>query len=191
MIRVVKVGGSLLDWPLLPRSLERCLAQQPPAVNVFIAGGGALVDVIRRADGNFALGAERSHWLSIEAMSISAQMLTAILTDCRHVVDFAALKRLFATGPGCPIVFDMQSLLREEPQYPGRPLPHDWSVTSDSIAAQVAQLLSADELLLLKSADPPASSLMELAACGYVDAYFPVAAAGLAVRYINLRSEAV
>jgi aspartokinase-like uncharacterized kinase len=191
MIRVVKVGGSLLDWPLLPRALERCLAQQPPAVNVLIAGGGALVDAIRRADRNFGLGAERSHWLSIEAMSISARMLAAILTDCRHVVDFAALKSLVATTPGCPIVFDMQFLLREEPKYPGRPLPHDWSVSSDSIAAQVAQLLFADELLLLKSADPPASPLLGLAACGYVDAYLPVAAAGLAVRFVNLRRAAV
>jgi 5-(aminomethyl)-3-furanmethanol phosphate kinase len=190
MIRVVKVGGSLLDWPLLPRALGRCLAQQP-AVHVLIAGGGALVDVIRSADRHFALGAERSHWLSIEAMSISAQVLAAILTDCRHVVDFVALKSLVATRPGCPIVFDMRYLLHDEPPYPGRTLPHDWSVTSDSIAAQVAQLLSADELLMLKSADPPAGSLMELAGRGYVDEYFPVAAAGLAVRFVNLRSKAV
>ena len=79
MIRVVKVGGSLLDWPLLPRALQQWLSQQPPAFNVLVAGGGELTDLIRQADRSFRLGDERSHWLCIDAMSISAQILAAVV----------------------------------------------------------------------------------------------------------------
>ena len=62
--------------------------------------------------------------------------------------------------------------------------------TSDSIAARLAEVLGADEVVLLKSQDPPSqASLAELAASGYVDAWFPEAAAGLSVRLVNLRSE--
>jgi aspartokinase-like uncharacterized kinase len=69
------------------------------------------------------------------------------------------------------------------------PLPHSWDVTSDSIAARVAAELQA-ELVLLKSTPPPSDDLPAAAASGYVDPYFPTAAAGLqSVRFVNLRSE--
>jgi hypothetical protein len=62
-------------------------------------------------------------------------------------------------------------------------------VTSDSIAARVAWELAASELVLLKSAAPPAGTFDKLAAAGFVDASFPRAAAELTVRIVNLRAE--
>jgi aspartokinase-like uncharacterized kinase len=56
-------------------------------------------------------------------------------------------------------------------------------VTSDSIAARIAGILDAEELVLLKSADPPAQLQPP-----YVDEYFVQAAEGLTcVRSVNLR----
>src|SRR5438552_4053283 len=71
MIRVVKIGGSLFEWPELSAALRRWLFSQPSAFNILIAGGGALADVIRQADRDFSFGDERSHWLCIDALSIS------------------------------------------------------------------------------------------------------------------------
>src|SRR3954470_14229627 len=106
MIRVIKVGGSLFDWPRLPRALDWCLAQQSPAVNVLIAGGGAVADVIRDADERFNLGPERSHWLCIEAMSMTGQVLAAIVPQCRQVADFLELKELIRSQESSAVVFD-------------------------------------------------------------------------------------
>jgi hypothetical protein len=62
-------------------------------------------------------------------------------------------------------------------------------VTSDSIAARVAEVVGAD-LVLLKSVDLPAGLSWEVAAAGgLVDATFGsiVARAGLQLRWVNLR----
>ena len=68
------------------------------------------------------------------------------------------------------------------------PLPCTWQVTSDSIAARVAARIGADELVLLKSTLPSAASDLEYwSRHGFVDGYFASAAAGLAVRAVNLR----
>ena len=70
-------------------------------------------------------------------------------------------------------------------------LPHTWEVTSDSIAAHIAEILCANELVLLKSA-PLAKSCAthEAAEQGYVDAFFPQAAARASkIRCVNLRDE--
>jgi aspartokinase-like uncharacterized kinase len=87
-------------------------------------------------------------------------------------------------------VFESEPFLRDgEARWTGTPLPHGWHVTSDSIAARVAECLGAAELVLLKSAPPP-SDLSEAmdAATGYVDGHFAVAARELrSVRCVDLR----
>ena len=63
-----------------------------------------------------------------------------------------------------------------------KPLPDDWSVSSDSIAARAAGYLGAVELVLLKS------TLADGDQPDYVDGYFAVAARGIPrVRFVNLR----
>jgi aspartokinase-like uncharacterized kinase len=186
-LRIVKVGGSLLDWPGLPTALRTWLAEQAPGVNVLLAGGGKLADVIRRAAETFGLGDEAAHWLCIEAMGTSAKLLAAVLDDNNSLLtSVEALRR--QDGGQLVILDPREFLLRDERQLPGDVLPHTWSVTSDSIAARLAQVLAADELVLLKSADPPAVvTLADLAACGYVDAYFPAAGFSGHLRAVNLR----
>jgi aspartokinase-like uncharacterized kinase len=73
-----------------------------------------------------------------------------------------------------------------EPKCAGTRLPANWSVTSDAIAARLAIVLAADDLVLLKSIVPPAARsgtmvdwIAELAALGYVDGSLPMLAAGL------------
>jgi 5-(aminomethyl)-3-furanmethanol phosphate kinase len=41
------------------------------------------------------------------------------------------------------------------------PLPHSWDITSDSIAAYIAGVLEASELILLKPVDGPLEALVD------------------------------
>jgi 5-(aminomethyl)-3-furanmethanol phosphate kinase len=185
-VRVVKVGGSLFARPDLALRLQTWLQRQSPAIQVLIAGGGELADVIRRWDQAHGLGEERSHWLCIRALGISAEVLASLLPDAmlpKRLSDFRT--RIEEENHGqtpALIVFDLESFLRdEEPAFPPEAVPHTWHVTTDSLAARLAEVINADELVLLKSVLPPSDTtdFVTLAAAGYVDGYFPIVAARL------------
>ena len=190
MLRVVRVGGSLLTWDHLPAELHRWLASHSSACNVLVAGGGPWVEALRETAARFSMEEETAHWLSVQAMELTAKLLHSLMPeDVCFVTGFAELRSVISQPRPPRIVFDVGDFLRDvERDQPGIPLPRNWRVTSDSIAARVAIVLQADELVLLKSADPPHfTDVQQLAACGYVDTCFPVAADGLTVRFENLR----
>lgn len=189
-VRVVKVGGSLFDYPRLAVALRKWLTSQPCAQNVLVAGGGKLADVIREADQRFSLGEETSHWLCIDALRVTARLLAGLLPETRLIMVLEQLKLALAqenaTGT---IVFCPENFMREvEPALGDLSLPHAWSVTTDSVAARLAEVLQAKELVLLKSSDPPADT-EEMKA--YVDEYFPIAARNVQkIRFVNLPARA-
>ena len=190
MLRVVKVGGSLLDWPQLHTALKHWLTEQSPGTNVLLCGGGKLVDRVRQLDRMFHLRPEEAEALAINCMASNAGLLASLLGRLNVVTHYSDLQvKIKRRRTSQLLIFDCRQLLGErKATLDAPPLPHDWSVTSDSIAAWLAELLSADELVLLKSVDPPPGSFQDLAAAGYLDVYFPHAAKRLeAVRFVNLR----
>jgi len=190
-VRVVKVGGSLFDWNQLPIALGRWLDAQSPACNILIAGGGGLADVIRQADATHALGEQTAHELCVDLLGVMARLLEALLAGRALRVTYSNLQERQTANrlPGC-CVLDVRDFLDIESTAPLRSLPHSWDVTSDSIAAWVACALPANQLVLLKSREPPGEPSPDaLAAAGYVDRGFPTAVAPFAgtVRMVNLR----
>jgi len=194
-LRVIKLGGSLLDFDELAPRLRAWLKAQAPMTNLMLVGGGRLADAIREAYAIHPLSEEAAHWLCIRLLGVTAELAANLLPEARF------LKRVHEIGAqreGHSLaILDPEQYLRDEAvllrQSGWRkiaPLPHSWDVTSDSIAARLAQFLRAAELVLLKSSLPEASSTPAQAAeAGYVDRFFPKAAAGLArVRCVNLRS---
>lgn len=194
-LRVVKVGGSLFDWPLLPTKLSEWLDCQPAMATVFIAGGGRLADLVRQADRDFQLGEETAHDLCVELLSVSARLLACLLPKAQLVRDFLTVQSAarLAAAPidiETPFVIDPRAfLVTFEPKFPGDRLPHNWQVTTDSIAARLSFCLSAAELVLLKSTLPAGETTRQQAAeTGCVDEYFPRAASEIAkVKIVNLR----
>ncbi len=191
-LRVVKVGGSLLLWPALPDRLRQWLAEQPPAFDVLVAGGGRLVDVLREADRAHGLDQATSHWLCVRAMAVNARLLAALAPEARWIASLDAGARAAEAAfdaPGAVAILDPWPFMQADQQAVDPPaLPCRWDVTSDSIAARLAQRGQAAELVLLKSSLPAARRLEQAAVEGYVDGFFPRAAASLPVRCVNLRS---
>ena len=183
-IRVIKLGGSLLDWPELSVRFRRWINLQTPAANVLIVGGGPLVEGLRTIDRAQRLSIEASHWLAIRAMSLTAQIVVELFKEAELIRDLAQVAR----APGGPLqVLDVGPVLQEE-QASSSALPFGWDVTSDSIAAHIAKRLVPSELVLLKSAIPQSAPSGDIPWADFVDAYFATAAHGLPVRLVNLRS---
>jgi aspartokinase-like uncharacterized kinase len=194
-VRVVKLGGSLLDDADVAARYRRWLNTQRPARNVVIVGGGKLVEVLRRADQKHSLDESLLHWLAIDCMGINARLVAGLLPEAELVSEWNGLRRrllqMLPDGKSGTLVFDVTGFMRQiEPRLPGTPLAHGWGVTSDSIAARVAAGLAAGELVLLKStlpSDEPQST-QALADIGYVDESFPTIAREVRmIRCVNLR----
>jgi aspartokinase-like uncharacterized kinase len=191
---VLKVGGSLLDWPELPGRLEVLLdacrdAGQRPVV---VAGGGGAAEFVRRLDRTFALGDSAAHCLALRALDLTAHALAALVPGLGLVVaeEPAALGPLWERGR-IPI-FAPRRFLDEIDACSTDALPFSWDVTSDTIAARLAVYLGAAELVLLKSTGlPPATDRRAAARLGLVDPCFPEASRSLErVLFVDLRSEA-
>lgn len=239
-LRVVRLGGSLLDLADIAKRIRDWIAQQSDAVNLLIVGGGTMVDVVREMDRIHRLEAASSHRLALMSMRISAQLVAELLPEAILVNNLSGLlppsigdhqngilectplphtgsptnlqtalmasqntdAGYFVENAGLDsdipdslentaklIVLDVWEFLQNNRARTA--LPASWDVTSDSIAAYVASVLQADELILLKSCLPDGDSHMrDLAEVGYVDRYFPKAGQNIRhIRCVNLRAE--
>jgi hypothetical protein len=185
-LRVVKLGGSLLDLCDWSDRLRAWRATQRPARDIIVVGGGTLVDELRAAQIQTGFSDEAAHWRAIDLMSQNARAVCKTLSDVVWTDDLKSIEDVVAVSQ--PVVFDPANFLHSDTG--SGALPANWHVTSDSIAARVAQCCGARELVLLKSALPPADcSRADLAASGYADRFFARSVAEVPiVRCVNLRA---
>jgi aspartokinase-like uncharacterized kinase len=184
---VIKVGGSLYDWPKLGERLRAWLRCEVNGPALLVPGGGRLVDEVRELDQKHQLGEEKAHWLALRAMSVNAHLLLHLVTDAVLVKSLEACASAWQRRRLA--VLDAHAFAQLDDEFEGR-LPHTWSVTSDSVAARVARLLGVTKLVLLKSADNRFNGdWAEAGRQGYVDAWFAHAVGEkLTVEAVNLRS---
>ncbi len=179
---VVKVSGSLYDWPALSAKLRDFLASLDALNILLVPGGGAAADAIRALDRVHQLGEEASHWLALEALSVNARFLQRLLLESRIVADIA--------GAGVAIL-DPAPFFRADERRPDH-FPHSWNVTSDSLAVRAAVLAEAQELILLKSVAWADADWEAATHAGVVDGYFSSAIkqarADMRTSVINLRT---
>ena len=177
---VVKVGGSLFDLPDLGPRLLQWLTQQPSRDLLLVPGGGAAADVVRQYDRWHALGEERAHWLALSALTFTAHLLASLLPRAVVVPDARAVAVEWAQE-NIPIL-DPYAFAQADEGEPGS-LPHSWEVSSDSVAARLARVSRAAELILLKSVSLPEDvDWIDAGKRGLVDAHFAEAAGGSAAR---------
>jgi aspartokinase-like uncharacterized kinase len=193
-VAVVKVGGSLYDLPDLGHRLQSWLRENCADVRVvLIPGGGPLVEALRDLDRRHALGEETCHWLALRALSVNAHFLAALLSSARVIADVADCVRVWQEVQW-PIL-DVHTFARADEMNADH-LPHSWRVTSDALAARVAVVLRARQLVLLKSTTiPSGADWAEAGRCGLVDEMLAdvlrAGPADLQVRAVNLRTGCV
>jgi len=125
----VKVGGSLFSD--VPRLVQEITGAGRPVL--VVPGGGQYAALIRMLQ----LPAEQSHWMAIAAME---QYGWYIAVHGMETVDE------IGTPEGVRVLLPYRVMRIKDP------LPHTWDVTSDSIAAWVAQRLGLP-LFLLKAVE--------------------------------------
>jgi aspartokinase-like uncharacterized kinase len=156
-LAVVKIGGGLAASPdALRRVAEAVAAAAARTRLVVVPGGGPFADAVRAFDATYGLSPSAGHWMAILAMDQYAFALADLIPGGRLVEDGPGIQSALASG-AIPILAPSRWLRAADE------LPHRWDVTSDSLAAYLAMLLGADELILVK----PVSGGLEL-----VDPYF-------------------
>jgi hypothetical protein len=146
MDAVLKVGGSLADYPASLRKLCKELASLAEDYRLLaVPGGGKFADTVREFDKTYMLSNTASHKMAVLAMDQYGLFLSDI-TPNAYVVDSLeqakkpSYKRL-------PIFLPSRLIFSEDP------FEHSWDVTSDSIAAYIAGVLQAKELILITDVD--------------------------------------
>jgi len=146
VLTVVKVGGGLGrgagDHALraLCRTLGELGRRHPLLV---VPGGGGFADAVREADRRFGLRAESAHRMAILGMEQFGWMLSELIPGAVQCVEVACARDLA----------DRQTPVLLPAGLPLDGLPASWQVTSDSIAAWVADRVGARRLVLVKEVD--------------------------------------
>jgi dihydroneopterin aldolase len=150
-------------------------------------GGGLSADAVRAFDHSQKLDSGMSHELAVEALGLSLQMAVAVMPHA-HIVE--SVDAFVTESESMKIeLLDVRPFLRTQEAYEaGECLPHNWSATSDSIAARIATVYRAEELVLLKSTLPVhCDDWARAAQIGLVDEHFPRAVKGVKSAYcVNL-----
>jgi 5-(aminomethyl)-3-furanmethanol phosphate kinase len=171
----VKVGGGLLARPGALESVGWALSRAGARRRlVVIPGGGPFANLVREFDLAHGLSPSAAHWMAILGMDQYAHAIADYTPHARVVDDQAGVLNAHEAGR-VPILAPYRWLNAADE------LPHSWDVTSDSLAAYLATLLGAEELVLVK----PVSGGEEL-----VDPYFRRAlAAGMRWRVVGAAEE--
>jgi aspartokinase-like uncharacterized kinase len=144
---IFKIGGKFLENKKSLKNIisQLCELYESKIFNkiVILSGGGNLADFVRFSDKILEIGPDLSHWMAILAMDINGELISQlfkldIITDIQEIKQ---LDRIIS-------VFLPFSFLKKKDE-----LPHNWEVTSDSIALYLSREMEFNECYLIKEVD--------------------------------------
>jgi len=145
---VFKIGGKILENSNNIRStfsqLTQLYEEKILQKIIIIPGGGSFANFVRKIDEELELGADLAHWMAIYSMNCNGQTLIKnypYLDTIDELKSFQDAKQMFC-------VFLPYNFLRKDDI-----LPHNWDITSDSIALYVANKLKLNHCFLIKNID--------------------------------------
>jgi len=146
MVTVLKVGGSLAEDPMTLMQLchELSFLAKDHRILV-IPGGGEFADITRKFYKEDGFSNLVAHKMGILSMDQFGLFLSDIIVDSFVTYSLEEIRKS-AKGK-VPIFLPSTIMFREDS------LEKSWDVTSDSIAAYIANLLQAKKLLLVTDVD--------------------------------------
>jgi hypothetical protein len=146
MEAVIKVGGSIAENPESLKRLCRELEQLSQEHRFLIVpGGGPFADLVRNVDKEFGLSDEIAHKMAILAMDQYGLLISDLMSQSITIKTLEEAKRV--PEKVATIILPSSLMFHTDS------LKHAWDVTSDSIAAHIAELLDVKKLILIKDVD--------------------------------------
>ncbi|MHA1803167.1 MAG: amino acid kinase family protein [Promethearchaeota archaeon] len=148
-IQIFKIGGNILEHPPdlnnVLNQMRKLKAENKIQKICLIPGGGTLANFVRYLDKELGLNKHDSHWMAIYAMEYNGIQL------CNNHEDITPVKNIQEILTSSSIflhVFLPLNFLKKNDV-----LPHDWSVTSDSISIYLASVFNLTQCFLIKDVD--------------------------------------
>jgi aspartokinase-like uncharacterized kinase len=163
---VVKLGGSLADSEELPLWLD-VIATAGAGKVVLAPGGGPWADEVREAQNCEGFDDRVAHRKALRAMEQYGQVLAATRPGFVVASSSAEIREVLKDGQ-VPVWMPYEMVVADPS------IPESWDVTSDSLAAWLADKLNCSTLLLVKSfaINEPQPDIEELVRRGWVDRCF-------------------
>lgn len=162
---VVKVGGSLAEAGRLKAVLAIIAKATVPLV--LVPGGGPFADVVREQYQKLGLTMPVAHRMAMLGMHQMAEVIAAH-DACFEITDTLEGIRDSARNGDIPIWVPLR-MIGDDTE-----IPADWTATSDTVAARLAELLGQAPLILVKSVSRPGdANANALAEARVVDSFFP------------------
>lgn len=176
---VVKIGGSLLTSDRLA-GIAATLARSRRGV-VIVPGGGGFADEVRRSQSRHGISDRAAHHMALLAMHQTGLLIEDFQSRFVAVESAAQIRKALASNL-VPIWLPVRMCATDHA------IPENWSITSDGLAARLAERLGFQAVVLIKSRRVGAGYCAgDLAAEGIVDQTFAeiVSRAGLSFRLIG------
>jgi 5-(aminomethyl)-3-furanmethanol phosphate kinase len=163
---IVKLGGSLSQSDALIKCLNSVEKNYQDRAIVIVPGGGAFADQVRSAQQRWQFDDRTAHRMAILAMQQMALLIKGLKDDfsiARSITNILKQLHRQKIVVWSPDIVELDKA----------GIQASWDISSDSLAAWLARMISATELVLVKSAIIDASlSLQQLAKHDIVDKGF-------------------
>ena len=147
MEAVIKIGGSLATNPRTLRLLCAKIGSIGKKHSLCIVPGGSkFADVARDFDKRYKLTQETSHKIAILSMDQYGIILKELIPNSFSFCQLDEYKKILKTKK-IPVFLPSSYMIRKNP------LENSWDVTSDSIAAHLADELNITNLILITDVD--------------------------------------
>ena len=143
----MKIGGSLAANPKTLKSLCNKIGSFGKNHELFIVPGGSrFADVARYFDKKYNLTCKTSHKMAILGMDQFGFILKELIPNSHSFRELDEYKKIINSNK-IPVFLPSQYMFRENP------LENSWSITSDSIAAHLAENLKITNIIIITDVD--------------------------------------